>query len=93
MQPDANPALRLLSAHLADRAATAQRIATLAEEAWQEWIDLPAYQRATLPQAEAWLDSERRQAAVLVEVALRPTWCSVELDPWTGTAAILVGLA
>ena len=92
MTPDANPALRLLRAHLQDRAAMATRIAQLADEAWQEWLDRPTFERATLPQAEAWLDSERRQAAVLVDVALRPKWCTVEVAS-DGTVAILVGLA
>ena len=93
MQPDATPALRLLACHLQDRAAMATRIATLAEEAWQEWLERPAYARRHTPQVAEWLDAERQQAAVLVAVAQRPIWCTVELDPWTGSVAVLVGLA
>ena len=93
LAPDATPALRLLCAHLLDRAAPAQRIARLADEAWQEWLERPAYARRHTPQVAEWLDSERQQAAVLVAVAMRATWCTVELDVTTGTVAVLVGLA
>lgn len=92
-QIDATPALGLLACHLMERAAPAQRIAARAEEAWQEWIDRPTLARAGRQRAGAWLDAERRQAAVLVAAALRPTGCTVELDPWAGAVVVCVGLA
>ena len=93
--PDATPAKRLLLDHLRLRAQIAASMADEAADAWQGWIDRPAFDR----QEQAHVGEHLATAAArLRRVAddaanLRPKFCTVELDAATATCALLVGLA
>ena len=87
-----NP-IELLADYIGERTATAVAVAVAAQEAWAEWIDLPAYSRQGQPQVEAWLHAQATAATVQAVRAATAYGCTVQFDTCEGRVGVQVGQA